>query len=123
MKTLLSAILFTLALATSAAAADWQAAQVPGQLKLEGEAWLRAWVKVHDSFFQKHERNLYEESVGFYLRDLAGAHEVWVNGVKIGSGGAMPPNYQPAGGQLYRHKVPVGTLRKQPPQGFGETSA
>jgi hypothetical protein len=27
------------------------------------------------SFFTKHERNLFEESVGIHFRDLVGAHE------------------------------------------------
>jgi putative membrane-bound dehydrogenase-like protein len=87
---------------------DWRMVQVPGPRKASeapgagGVAWYRAWVKVDDSFFTKHERNLFEESVGVNLRDLAGVHEVWVNGKKIGSGDAG----------LHRHKVPVGTLRK-----------
>jgi putative membrane-bound dehydrogenase-like protein len=46
------------------------------------------------------------------LRDLDGAHEVWVYGVKIGTGGAFPPHYQNGRGAIHRHKVPVGTLRK-----------
>lgn len=95
-----------------AQAADWQTARVPGKLDFTGTAWLRAWVKVHDSFFLKHERNLFEESVGVNIRDLAGAHEVWVNGKKIGTGGSFPPNYANAGNTLFRHKVPVGTLHK-----------
>lgn len=111
MKTLLHSIL-ALAFTVSTQAADWQPARVPGELDFTGTAWLRAWVKVHDSFFAKHERNLFEESVGVNIRDLAGAHEVWVNGKKIGTGGAFPPNYTSAGSTLFRHKVPVGTLRK-----------
>jgi putative membrane-bound dehydrogenase-like protein len=92
----------------STQAADWRPVQVPGPRKAseapgaDGVAWYRAWVKVDDSFFSKHERNLFEESVGVNLRDLAGAHEVWVNGKKIGAGDRG----------LQRHKVPVGTLRK-----------
>ncbi len=105
-------ILLPLALITVASAADWQTARVPGKLDFTGTAWLRAWVKVHDSFFAKHERNLWEESVGVNIRDLAGAHEVWVNGRNIGTGGAFPPGYQSSGTTIYRHKVPVGTLRK-----------
>ncbi|MGH7958470.1 MAG: hypothetical protein ACREH8_15875, partial [Opitutaceae bacterium] len=101
-------------------AAEWQRLAVPGPAPATaataadaGEfAWYRAWVKVHDSFFTKHERNLYEESVGVNIRDLAGAHEVWVNGRKIGAGGAFPPAYQSGRAILHRHKVPVGTLRK-----------
>jgi len=93
-------------------AADWQLVRVPGATNFTGVAWYRAWVRVPDSYFTKHERNLFEESVGVYVRDLAGAHEVWVNGRKIGTGGAFPPEYRSAGGAMHRHKVPVGTLRK-----------
>src|SRR5690606_4311075 len=63
----------------------------------------RSWVKPHDSFFSKHERNLFEESVGFNFSDLPGTHEIWVNGVKIGEGS------EPG---IIRYKVPVGTLVK-----------
>lgn len=67
------------------------------------EFWLRTWVKVDDSFFTKHERNLFEESVGVHFRDLVGTHEAFVNGVKVGAG---------SGREVFRHKVPVGTLKK-----------
>ncbi len=102
-------------------AAEWRTIEVPGawnaattqEVAAAGStAWYRTWVKVHDSFFTKHERNLYEESVGVNLRDVEGAHEVWVNGVKIGTGGAFPPNYRNGRSLIHRHKVPVGTLRK-----------
>ena len=108
-------------LSVHAVAAEWRMIEVPGTwdagtargvADAGHTAWYRTWVKVHDSFFTRHDRNLYEESVGVNLRDLEGAHEVWVNGVKIGTGGAFPPNYQNGRGAIHRHKVPVGTLRK-----------
>jgi putative membrane-bound dehydrogenase-like protein len=82
----------------------WRPAKVPGPRPgpADGPGWYRCWVKVDDSFFTKHERNLFEESVGVHLQGLAGAHEVWVNGTKLGSGGEA----------FHRHKVPVGTLKK-----------
>jgi putative membrane-bound dehydrogenase-like protein len=92
--------------------ARWQLVPVPGATNFTGTAWYRAWVKVPDSYFSKHERNLFEESVGVNIRDLAGAHEVWVNNRKIGTGGAFPPRYASGREALHRHKVPVGTLRK-----------
>jgi len=95
-----------------AAAMRWELAPVPAATNFTGMAWYRAWVKVPDSYFAKHERNLFEESVGVNIRDLAGAHEVWVNGRKIGTGGAFPPNYRSGRETIHRHKVPVGTLRK-----------
>ncbi|MGA0029219.1 MAG: PVC-type heme-binding CxxCH protein [Opitutales bacterium] len=67
------------------------------------DAWYRTWVRVDDSFFTKHERNLFEESVGLNFRDLVGSHEAFVNGVKVGAG---------SGREVFRHKVPVGTLKK-----------
>ena len=92
--------------------AHWQSVPVPGATNFTGVAWYRAWVKVPDSYFAKHERNLFEESVGVNIRDLAGAHEAWMNGKKIGSGGAFPPDYRSGREAIHRHKVPVGTLRK-----------
>lgn len=102
-------------------AADWEGATVPGAWEakgpvaaknFDGTAWYRTWVKVHDSFFTKHERNLYEESVSLNIRDLADAHEAYVNGVKIGGGGQFPPAFKSGRSEVHRHKVPVGTLRK-----------
>lgn len=120
MRPLLVLALFGLS-AVATLAAEWRTIDVPGawdaatakEVASAGNtAWYRTWVKVHDTFFTKHERNLYEESVGVNLRDLEGAHEVWVNGVKIGTGGSFPPNYQSGRTAIHRHKVPVGTLRK-----------
>lgn len=105
----------------SARAADWRPVNVPGPRSDDertavaaagGFAWYRTWVKVDPSFFTRHERNLYEESVGIHFRDLTGAHEVWVNGVRLGIGGAFPPDYRSGRAAFHRHKVPVGTLRK-----------
>ncbi|MEI7650493.1 MAG: PVC-type heme-binding CxxCH protein [Verrucomicrobiota bacterium] len=86
------------------------ATAVPGAL-ISHDAWLRTWVRVDDSFFIKHERNLFEESVGVHFRDLEGAHELFINGLKIGTGGSFAP-YKSARPEVFRHKVPVGTLKK-----------
>ena len=94
------------------AAEPWQPVNVPGPLTFSGQAWIRLWVKVPDSYFAAHPRNLFEESVGLHIRDLAGAHEAWVNGRRIGAGGAFPPDYQSGREVIHRHKVPVGTLVK-----------
>jgi putative membrane-bound dehydrogenase-like protein len=94
------------------ASPGWGLVSVPGATNFTGTAWYRAWVKVPDAYFAKHERNLFEESVGVYIRDLAGAHEAWVNGRRIGAGGAFPPDYRSGRETLHRHKVPAGTLRK-----------
>jgi putative membrane-bound dehydrogenase-like protein len=98
--------------ANEPASIAWQHVHVPGATNFTGTGWYRAWVKVPDSYFTKHERNLFEESVGINIRDLAGAHEVWVNGIRIGTGGAFPPNYRSGRDAIHRHKVPVGTLHQ-----------
>lgn len=103
---------FFSAIAAEQSSPDWQLIPVPGATNFTGTAWYRAWVKVPDSYFAKHERNLFEESVGVNIRDLAGAHEVWVNGRKVGTGGTFPPDYRSGRDAIHRHKVPVGTLRK-----------
>jgi putative membrane-bound dehydrogenase-like protein len=97
---------------STALAPGWQIVAVPGPFRSSETAWLRAWVRVPDAYFAAHERNLFEESVGIYIRDLAGAHELWVNGVRAGQGGEFAPNYRSGGETLHRHKVPIGTLRK-----------
>jgi len=103
------------------ASTDWQTILVPGAWETNGPpaaraydgfAWYRTWLKPSDSFFTKHERNLFEESVTINIRDLADAHEVYVNGKRIGAGGQFPPNFQSGRSLIHRHKVPVGTLRK-----------
>ena len=112
---LVSGFIALLLVAWPGLAADtgtWQLIPVPGTNNLSSVGWYRAWVKVPDSFFSTHERNLFEESVGVYIRDLPGAHEVWMNGRKLGTGGNFPPDYRDGGDSLHRHKVPVGTLRK-----------
>src|SRR5262245_49885564 len=108
--------LLSLSCATAAdlptATTGWRLVPVPGTNSFSGTAWYRAWVKVPDSYFSQHERNLFEESVGVYVRDLTGAHEVWLNGRSLGIGGSFPTDYQDARETFHRHKVPVGTLRK-----------
>ena len=62
----LPALLFLLLAAPQAA--EWQTVPVPGARKTRDEVgWYRAWVKGEDGFFSKHERNLFEESVGINI--------------------------------------------------------
>lgn len=100
---LLSAALALAFFAGTAQAEDAAAVKVPGAINADGPVWLRCWVMPDNSFFSPHPRNLFEESVGLHFSGLPGAHEIWVNGVKIGSG-------TDAGFQ--RYKVPMGTLVK-----------
>jgi putative membrane-bound dehydrogenase-like protein len=102
----------TLASGNFALAGDWEKTAVPGMQSIEGYAWYRAWVKPHASFFNKHERDLFGESVVLNVRDLAGAHEVFVNGRKVGGGGRFPPVYVDGLKGNHQYKVPSGTLVK-----------
>lgn len=74
--------------ATALHAEDWKTITVPGAIPGNsvivpslGRTRLlpRTWVKVPDATFTKHERNLFEESVGITIQDLADAHEVYLN--------------------------------------------
>jgi putative heme-binding domain-containing protein len=114
----------TVFLATTLPAADWQPITVPGPWEkngppaaraYDGVAWYRTWVKVPDSFLRttdKYTEIKYAETVGVVVREVADAHEVFVNGVRIGAGGRFPPDYQSARAETFRHRVPIGTLRK-----------
>ncbi len=104
--------LMTLWVASAAplAAAQWETVSVPGQQSFTGYAWYRTWLKPHATFFSKHERDLFGESVILNVRGLTGAHEVYVNGKKIGSGGSFPPEYVDGREGNHRHKIPSGTF-------------
>lgn len=90
----------------------WEEAGPPAARHFDGIAWYRTWVKPHDEFFTPHERNLFEESVTLTLPEVADAHEVFINGTRIGSGGKFPPDFVSGRGKIQRHKVPPGTLKK-----------
>ncbi len=93
-----------------ASGAEWESAAVPGQQDFTGEAWYRTWLKPHATFFSKHERDLFGESVILNIRGLTGAHEVYINGKKIGSGGQFPPDFKDGREGNHRHKIPSGSL-------------
>ncbi len=102
----------------SAAPPDWRPRRVPDgsnapSLPTQGGfGWYRAWLRPHDSFFAPHERNLFAESVTITLRNLADAHEVFVNGRRIGGAGGFPPEPRSARDGNHRHKIPPGLLEK-----------
>ena len=100
---------------------EWHLIPVPGPWQTNGPAaaknhrgiaWYRTWILPHENFFTKHERNLFEESVLIDIRDLADAHELFVNGQKIGAGGAFPPQFKSGKDEIHRHKIPMGLMRK-----------
>ncbi|WP_414661621.1 PVC-type heme-binding CxxCH protein [Horticoccus sp. 23ND18S-11] len=116
-----SSLTLAFLLAATAHAADWSVATAPGAWEekgppaarsLDGAVWYRTWVRPAPLFFTSHERNLFEESVTINLSDVADAHEAFVNGVRVGSGGRFPPAFESGRTDRYAHKVPVGTLKK-----------
>ena len=95
---------------SQAIAAEWETVAVPGEQSFTDYAWYRTWLKPHDTFFSKHERDLFGESVILNVRGLTGAHELYINGKKIGSGGHFPPEYVDGREGNHRHKIPSGTF-------------
>ncbi len=92
--------------------ADWKNVPVPGEIPFHQEGWYRAWFKPHSTFFIKHERDLFGESAILNIRGLTGAHEVFINGTQLGTGGSFPPDYQDGSGGNHRHKITSGLLVK-----------
>jgi len=90
----------------------WTSPPLPQNPAAQRYGWYRTWLKPHDSFFTKHDRDLFAESVTLSIRSLANAHEVFINGVRIGSGGSFPPNYKDGLPGNHRHKVTPGLLKK-----------
>ena len=95
---------------TEASCAEWETVSVPSEQSFTGNAWYRTWFKPHATFFSKHERDLFGESVILNIRGLTGAHEVYINGKKIGSGGQFPPKFKDGREGNHRHKIPSGSL-------------
>ena len=95
---------------SAALAAEWETVSVPGGQEFTANAWYRTWFKPHPTFFTQHERDLFGESVILNIRDLPGAHEVYLNGTKIGGGGSFPPEYVDGRAGNHRYKIPSGSL-------------
>ena len=106
-KTILALVLLVPIVANGT---EWDSVVVPGQQDFTGYGWYRTWFKPHASFFNKHERDLYGESVVLNIRGLAGAHAVYVNGTEIGVGGQFPPQFKDGREGNHLHKIPSGTL-------------
>ena len=95
---------------TQSSAADWTSVSVPSEQSFRGYAWYRTGFKPTARFFAKHERDFWGESVILNIRGLAGAHEAYVNGKRIGAGGVFPPEFKDGREGNHRHKVPSGSL-------------
>ncbi len=109
-RSIISLIITWIACAPQATAAEWETVAVPGEQSFTDYAWYRTWLKPHATFFSKHERDLFGESVIMNVRGLTGAHELYINGKKIGSGGHFPPEYADGREGNHRHKIPSGTF-------------
>ena len=83
--------LVSLALVWGAEAQEWEDAAVPGTWNGSTEKWFRCWVKVPDHWTVMTGRSLWRESVTFTVTDVAGVHEVYINGQRIGGAGTFPP--------------------------------
>jgi putative membrane-bound dehydrogenase-like protein len=100
--------------ATSADDNSWKPLQVPGPVPIAPDdhvAWLRSFVRVPDDFIGE-PGGLSAESVTMTLESVTDVAEVFVNGTSIGRCGSPPPDFQPAGDEIFRLKVPPGLLRK-----------
>jgi len=96
---------------------DWREIPVPGTwehpgVEHDGFAWYRAWVKVPDKWVAEGGRDLWRESITLEVSKLADAHELWVNGKKIGSAGAFPPSFESGVDAVRRYKIPSTALEK-----------
>ena len=109
-KTGIGWIVVLLACLAQSSAVDWVTVPVPGGHDFKGYGWYRTWFKPPQRFFAKHERDLWGESVIFNIRGLAGAHEVYVNGKRVGGGGTFPPGFEDGRKGNHQHKVPSGSL-------------
>ena len=97
---------------------DWQILRVPGSWEDETEfadhdgfAWYRCYAKVPESWTDLDGRPLWYESVTLTISSLADAHELYINGQKIGGAGSLPPKFSDGSKQLRRYKIPPGVLK------------
>ena len=113
---LISMILF--AVCGNAQAQDWKSITVPGAWEdqfdgqLEdhnGFAWYRCRVKVPKNWTDLDGRPLWYESVTLTVSRLADAHEVYLNGRRIGGAGSMPPKFVDGQDEVRRYKIPPGS--------------
>ena len=105
--------LVSLALVWGAEAQEWEDAAVPGTWNGSTEKWFRCWVKVPDHWTVMTGRSLWRESVTFTVTDVAGVHEVYINGQRIGGAGTFPPRFRKSTEErMARYKIPPGLLPK-----------
>ena len=111
-RTLAAGLLLAAALGSFAGAAEgWQPIRVPGfwedaggTLKgYDGFAWYRCFVKVPAEWKGK--------TLDLELGPVDDCDETFVNGVKVGATGTMPPKYDGLSNPYRRYKVPAKAVR------------
>lgn len=108
-------LLFFLSAFFGAWSQSWQLVTVPGKdagLRPAGIGWYRCWVKVPDNWATLGGRDLWVESVTLTIDSSYTAHEVFLNGKRLGGAGTFPPNTKAADSLAKRYKVPAGGLAK-----------
>lgn len=107
-------------LVQSLTADEWQPLAVPGAWEQsdnaalknhDGYAWYRCYTKVPANWTNLKGRDLWYESVTLTVEQIADAHEVFINGQRIGGAGAMPPKFESGVDVVRRYKVPPGSLK------------
>ena len=78
----------------------------------DGVAWYRCYVKVPDKWVSASTRSLYVQSVTLKVNQVSAAHEVYINGKKVGAAGKFAPDFQSGLDVSSRYKVPPGILQK-----------
>ncbi|MFK7779039.1 MAG: beta galactosidase jelly roll domain-containing protein, partial [Gimesia sp.] len=79
--------------------------------ELDGFVWYRCYVKVPKNWADMTARPLWRDSVTLSIEKLADAHELYINGTRIGQIGSFPPEYASGFEKYQRYKVPPGTLK------------
>lgn len=95
---------------TGAGKSGWSTLSVPGTWETsadyrnyDGLAWYRCEVKVPEAWKDR--------GVFLYVEQVDNACESFVNGVKVGISGGMPPKYANGYDNRHRYIVPAGTLK------------
>lgn len=97
----------------------WEDQDVEKLEEYDGYAWYRCYIKVPDNWVTfKDEieefggsKNLYAQSVTIITENVGNAHEIYLNGQKIGNVGKLPPNYE-SNSSYQRTKIPPKLLKK-----------
>ncbi|MCH2375061.1 MAG: dehydrogenase, partial [Planctomycetes bacterium] len=71
----------------------------PPRESSDGFAWYRCWVRVPDSWR--------ERTLELFVESADDARQSYVNGVRIGAAGTMPPRYRSGLGEFGRYAIPA----------------